>query len=76
MMHRSHFEHSKPQVYTVEEAAALLHVSAREVNRLIRNRELAVFYLGRKRSLRRIADFSLQEFIQQRIDETKKSEKS
>ena len=75
MMQRSFFSSEATIVYTVEEAAAVLHVSAREVNRLIQQRELDCFYLGRKRSLRRIAAFSLQEFIRKKVDVAKSTKK-
>lgn len=63
-------------VYTVEEAATTLRVSVREVYRLIQNKEIDCFYVGRKRSRRRIAAPSLNDFIQRKIAEAKKSEKS
>jgi excisionase family DNA binding protein len=76
LMQQTFFSSDRLRVYTVEEAAAILHVSLREVRRMIKSREIDIFLLGRKRSLLRIADFSLQEFIRKRIDEVKKSEKS
>ena len=76
MMQQTFFSSDKIRVYTVEEAAALLHISLREVRRMIRSREIDTFRLGRKHSLLRIADFSLMEFIRKRIEEEKNSVKS
>jgi len=59
-MQQTFFSSDKIRVYTVEEAAALLHISLREVRRMIRSREIDTFRLGRKHSLLRIADFSLK----------------